>query len=375
MEVESLDDVAALYERRHAGGVRTIEELKLDRSQFSVLDPSGRRVTIAAREDQSTSVSGDSSRSLSRVIPGVNTNDPGATRRFYVEYLGLSLVWDIDGISMFRSLTASAAEVIASTRLANPDGFDVVVGSLDRLDEIHRAALGRSIVLHAPADFPEHGIRCFMLLDPNGIGVNVAALLDSRPIQTTNRGSQVDTFTSELAKTYDRRAAAFEALIAGVAPDRWASPSPCEGWLAQDIVSHVVDFSAHVLGEKGVEHAPRYTEFDGPISAFRATRAFIVRILDDPATPTKLTSYLHWSLSFDLPQHGWDLAVATGQDPTIDAGEVEILWGSLNGGRANWDWQRANGWYRAPVAVPDDAPLQDRVLGLLGRNPEWSPPA
>jgi hypothetical protein len=78
---------------------------------------------------------------------------------------------------------------------------------------------------------------------------------------------------------------------------------------------------------------------------------------------------VHWSLSFDLPQHGWDLAVATGQDSTMDPDEVELLWGALTGDPRNWDWRRANGWYGAPVPVPAEAPLQHRVLGLLGRDP------
>ena len=67
--------------------------------------------------------------------------------------------------------------------------------------------------------------------------------------------------------------------------------------------------------------------------------------------------------------------MATGQDPAMDPDEVELLWSSLNGDPANWDWQRASGWYGPPVPVPDDAPLQDRVLGLLGRDPYWKPPA
>lgn len=82
---------------------------------------------------------------------------------------------------------------------------------------------------------------------------------------------------------------------------------------------------------------------------------------------------MEWSLSFDLPQHGWDLAVATGRDATMDPGEVELLWGSLNDDPRNWDWQRVSGWYGTPVAVPEDAPLQDRVVGLLGRDPLWKP--
>lgn len=372
VEVDSVAVVAALYERRHAARVRTIEELEPDGSQFSVLDPSGRRVTVTAGEGRARSVSGDSSRSITRTIPGVTTNDPEATRRFYVEYLGLELVRDRDGIMTFRSPDAAGAQVIASTRLANPDGFDLVVGSLDRLDQIHRAAQSQSVVVHAPADFPEQGIRCFMLLDPNGIGVNVAAVLDPNSVETTTLASGEAALTSELAKTYDRRAEAFEALVVGTPPERWSSPSPCDGWIARDIVRHVVEFSAQVLTEKGVEHPPRYADFAGPPGAFRATRDFVVRVLDDPATPPKVASFLHWSLSFDLPQHGWDLAMATGQDPTMDADEVELLWGSLNGDPASWDWQRANGWYGPPVVVPEDAPLQDRVLGLLGRNPFWA---
>jgi uncharacterized protein (TIGR03086 family) len=371
VEVESVDAVHALYERRRTGNVRTIEELEPGASQFSVLDPSGRRVTVAAKEDRVLGTPGDGSRSIKEAIPGVNTNNPEATRRFYVEYLGFEPVRDHDGIMMFRSPAAPAARVIASTRLANPDGFDLIMGSLARLDEIRRAAQGRSIVLHDPADFPEHGIRCFMLLDPNGIGVNVAAILESSSNDTTVPASHEGTLTSELAKAYDRRAEAFEALIAGTPPERWSSPSPCRGWLARDVVSHVVDFSAQVLGDKGFERPPRYADFDTPLAAFRATRNVVLRVLDDPTTPPKVAGFLHWSISFDLPQHGWDLAMASGQDPTMDADEVDLLWGSLNGDPANWEWQRANGWYGPPVPVPEDAPLQDRVLGLLGRDPHW----
>ena len=179
---------------------------------------------------------------------------------------------------------------------------------------------------------------------------------------------------TELADTYRRRADAFEALIEGTPAERWSSSSPCEGWLARDVVAHVVDYSAHVLREKaGMPEVPAFAAFADPAAAFRATREVLERALDDAATPRRVASHLHWSLSFDLPQHGWDLAVATGQDPTMDADEVELLWGALNGDMANWDWQRANGWYGPPLAVPEHAPLQDRVLGLLGRDPRWKP--
>ncbi len=180
----------------------------------------------------------------------------------------------------------------------------------------------------------------------------------------------------DIAGTYRRRAGAFEALIEGTPRERWSSPSPCEGWTARGVVAHVVDFSAQVLREKaGVSGTSAFTGIDDPAAAFRGTREAVQRVLDDRETPPKVAGYLDGSLSFDLPQHGWDLAMATGQDATMDPDEIEYLWTALTREPKMWDWQRANGWYGPPVSVPEDAPLQDRVLGLLGRNPYWLPPA
>jgi uncharacterized protein (TIGR03086 family) len=176
------------------------------------------------------------------------------------------------------------------------------------------------------------------------------------------------------AETYRRRAEAFEALIEGTPPERWARPSPCEGWSARDVVAHVVDYSAQVLRERAaIPDPPAFAGFPDPAAAFRSTRTAVQRVLDDPETPAKVAGYIEGALSFDLPQHGWDLAVATGQDATMDPEEVELLWASLAGVPKNCDWQRASGWYGPPVPVAEDAPLQDRVLGQLGRDPHWAP--
>jgi uncharacterized protein (TIGR03086 family) len=178
---------------------------------------------------------------------------------------------------------------------------------------------------------------------------------------------------TELGDRYRGRADAFASLIEGVAPESWSSPSPCEGWSARDVVAHVVDYTRHVLREKaGKTEVPEFATFADPAAAFSAIREAVEQLLDDPGTPPGLARYVDLAVSFDLPQHGWDLAKATGQDPTMDRQEVELLWRTLSENPSVWNWQRDNGWYAAPVAVPDDAPLQDRVLGLLGRNPAWT---
>lgn len=35
---------------------------------------------------------------------------------------------------------------------------------------------------------------------------------------------------------------------------------------------------------------------------------------------------------------------------------------------------RDSGQYGARVLVPDDAPVQQRLLGFIGRDPQWRPP-
>jgi uncharacterized protein (TIGR03086 family) len=181
---------------------------------------------------------------------------------------------------------------------------------------------------------------------------------------------------TEIADRYRQRADAFAALIANTAPERWDDPSPCEGWRARDIVAHIVAHSTKELREReGVQIAPSVAAAGDPAVAFRAIREAVERMLDDPATPTDVARYLDEALSVDLPQHWWDLAVATGQDATMDAQEIEFLWAVLSpASPAFWKWQVDNGHYAPAVFVPEDAPLQDRVLGLIGRDPHGTPP-
>jgi uncharacterized protein (TIGR03086 family) len=180
---------------------------------------------------------------------------------------------------------------------------------------------------------------------------------------------------SEIADRYRRRADAFEALIDCTPPERWASPSPCHGWLARDIVAHIVRHSAETLRDNaGVLLASARTELDDPAISFRWVCAAVQEVLDDPNTSTDVALFLDAALSFDLPQHWWDLAKATGQDATMPPEEVEALWKTLSAMPSEWwKWQVDNGHYAPAVRVPDDAPLQDRIVALIGRDPCWTP--
>ena len=177
VEVETEAHVTELFDRAAAADVRVIQPL--GDAQFSVLDPSGRRVTITAAAGSRPSRSArDTTRPITRAIPG-SVIEATAAKRFYADYLGFQVrgQWsNPDGI-MFESPTAAGAHVLTGVSLTSPDAFDLDVGTIERVDAIHSAAVGNAVVMGGPQDFPDHGIRCFLLIDPNGIAVNVVARL------------------------------------------------------------------------------------------------------------------------------------------------------------------------------------------------------
>lgn len=71
----------------------------------------------------------------------------------------------------------------------------------------------------------------------------------------------------------------------------------------------------------------------------------------------------------ELVIHGWDLARATGQPDDYDGPGLEAVHGTVQQFRAGG----IEGLFGPVVSVPDEAPLLDRILGLAGRDPGWSP--
>ena len=61
-----------------------------------------------------------------------------------------------------------------------------------------------------------------------------------------------------------------------------------------------------------------------------------------------------------------DLARVLGIDDTLDPGLVQAMWTEFEPHAEQW---RAIGVFGPRVAVADDAPLQERLLGLTGRQP------
>ena len=160
----------------------------------------------------------------------------------------------------------------------------------------------------------------------------------------------------------------------------WAAPSPCTEWDARAVVEHLIGFHEVLvirpLGAKA--NRPK----DDPAARWRATQATIIEaigrdgVLDEDVDvlgggQTGLRGLVS-TLTTDVLVHTWDLARAAGVDPQLDA-ELCAL-GYERASKSREQFAKSD-MFENEVAVPDDADVCSKLLGIMGRDPEWEPPA
>jgi uncharacterized protein (TIGR03086 family) len=188
---------------------------------------------------------------------------------------------------------------------------------------------------------------------------------------------------TEIAARFEKVAAAFTARVEAVPADAWERPAPCEGWVARDVVRHLVEWlpgPGFLLGTFGVETGPIPAVETDPAGAWAAVRNAIQRALGDPAIATRvedcgppgrlsLEAAVAMTCTPDVLIHTWDLARATGLDERLDPDEVRRQLAGIEALPPEVDQaMRSSGHYGSRVAVTDDADEQTRLLAFMGRE-------
>lgn len=177
-------------------------------------------------------------------------------------------------------------------------------------------------------------------------------------------------------------AATFTDRVLGVTD--WDVPAPVAGWTARDVVGHLVGWLPGLLaGGAGPSFPIGPSVQEDPVAAWRAQVEGVQSLLDDPATAA--SPFLHPHLpeqplattlsniyTSDVFMHTWDLSRATGADEQLDADYCEQL---LAGMQQMEEVLRSSGQYGPAVPVSPDADVQTRLIGFVGRDPRWRPPA
>ena len=171
--------------------------------------------------------------------------------------------------------------------------------------------------------------------------------------------------------------AAFTRRVRGVGPGGWDAPAPVEGWVARDVVRHLVEwFPAFLHGGTGIRLASGPSVDEDPVAAWTVHSDAVQALLDDPATAGKVLTNPHLGevplpeavdrfYTADVFMHTWDLARATGQDERLDEERCRELY---EGMLPMDDLLRASGQYGPKVPVADDADVQTKLLGFIGRS-------
>jgi len=158
-------------------------------------------------------------------------------------------------------------------------------------------------------------------------------------------------------------------VVVRSAGGHWDAPSPCSEWNARDVVEHVIGFH-DVLLLRPLDAKPTRPR-DDPEARWAATVDALFSALARPGVIDEQRTFLVGVLTTDVIIHTWDLAKAIGENVTLDPRLCTI---GLERALANRDKFEASDSFGRPVAVPDDAAVQDRLLGFFGRDPQWRPP-
>ena len=158
----------------------------------------------------------------------------------------------------------------------------------------------------------------------------------------------------------------------------WTASTPDAEWSIRDLVSHVVSeqqWVPQLLAGRTIEQARHHIEplrddlkAEWHLYSLAATAAWaqapldaVVNLSYDTVT---MADYLREQVS-DVAIHSWDLARAAGTDEQLHPDLVAAVWTVFEPQRVTLE---ASGLFASPVPIPDDAPLQSRLLALTGRD-------
>jgi uncharacterized protein (TIGR03083 family) len=166
--------------------------------------------------------------------------------------------------------------------------------------------------------------------------------------------------------------AACDAFAGGLRAvgDRWDALTPAREGTAGQVTDHV--FGSHEsLLLRPLDVMPPDRPGEQRVQRWSAIVDALFPSLEGPGTLDGRV-LLVGVLATDVLVHSWDLCRAAGVTVALDP---ELCRSGYERAMANRNVLEEAGAIERHNAVPDDAPIQDRLLGLFGRNLDWCYPA
>lgn len=177
-----------------------------------------------------------------------------------------------------------------------------------------------------------------------------------------------------------------KVLLNGTADSQLSAPTPCTEYTVGDLLDHLMALTHEfrTAAEKapgaGTKGPPEASVVNLPADWREQLPARLDALVEAWAEPAAWTgetraggvtmpAEMMGVIALDeVAVHSWDLARGTGQPFECDRPNAEALFEFLS---RSTDGE--NGLFGPVRQVPEDAPVFDRVLGLTGRDPAWTP--
>ena len=193
--------------------------------------------------------------------------------------------------------------------------------------------------------------------------------------------------TLNLVELYEGTTRHVYNILSRIKQDQADSPTPCTEWDVHDLVNHLVGGAEMAAG--CLSGNPPNIPFGSSISSYtqegdlaklaqvyRELTAKALSVAKSPgalegkvATPIgKMPGSMFLSACcMDNIIHCWDLAKATGQDTRLDPQAVEVSYQMFVPDAM--DQGRPVGFIGPLISIPEDATIQDKLIGYSGRQP------
>lgn len=177
-----------------------------------------------------------------------------------------------------------------------------------------------------------------------------------------------------------------DAVVSSADDDAWRAPTPCESWSVADVTNHLLVEALWVpdlLAGKTVEEVGDAHDGDqlgdAPKARFTQTTAAAAEAWKELDSLDRIVhlsfgdvpaSVYGVQMGTDMLVHGWDIARGLGRDHELPDDLARFAY-EQNQPMITPE-VRESGIIGPEVQVADDAPWGHRLLGLLGRDPDWS---
>jgi uncharacterized protein (TIGR03086 family) len=185
---------------------------------------------------------------------------------------------------------------------------------------------------------------------------------------------------TDIAVRHRHALVATRPVVAAADPGQWAQPTPCADWDVGELLNHLVSgnwWAAELARGATIDEVGSRLDGDqvgdDPLDAYdRSAEAAAAAFeapgaLDAPCAvsygPVPGSVYAGHRF-IDVLIHGWDLAVATGQDRTLDPALVDACWSEVE---PQAEMFRGTGLFGDDIPISPGADPQTRLLAALGR--------